>query len=88
MIPWGIFEYTFSDKKLGMWLIIIFAIITVVKEILKPKILGGFVGLHPIVSLVSISSGYLLMGFTGAIFLPFAVYVMIELQKNNRNASA
>ena len=65
MIPWGVFEYITSDKKLGIWLITVFAVITILKEILKPKILGDFVGLHPLVSLVAISAGYLLMGATG-----------------------
>ncbi len=82
MIPWGIFEYLSSDKTLGIWLIIVFAVITIMKEILKPKILGGFVGLHPLVSFVAISAGYLLMGVMGVLFMPFAVYVVMEGTKN------
>ena len=84
LIPWGILEYLAENKGLGMWLISVFVAITVIKEFIKPKILGDFVGLTPFVSLVSISAGYLLMGATGAFFMPFAVFLILDGIKNDR----
>jgi len=46
-------------------LILVYLIITVIRNIIEPKIVGGQLGLHPVVTLASMFLGVQLMGVLG-----------------------
>lgn len=81
LVPWGIYEIFLGTRELGIKIIIVFLVISTLKEIIQPKILGGFVGLHPLLSVVSISAGFLYMGITGAFLFPLFLCLYIEMEK-------
>ena len=81
IIPWGIFEFIKGARSLGFFLILSVLVLDIIKKFIEPKILGGFVGLHPLLSLAAISSGYLFMGVSGAFLFPFILSIIIELKK-------
>lgn len=78
LIPWAVYEFFSGNQGECIFLVALFLFTTFLKELLKPRLLGGFVGLHPLVSLLSVSSGYLLMGIFGALFLPISVCIIRE----------
>ena len=72
LIPWGIFSL-FADKiYLGAGLLILYAIVAVVRNILEPQLIGKELGLHPLVSLIAVFAGLRLMGLKGVIIFPIA----------------
>lgn len=81
IMPWAFFELFAGSRSLALILVLIALFLTVIKKFIEPKILGGFVGLHPLISLVSISVGYLFMGMTGAFIFPFVLSIILELKK-------
>ena len=60
---------------------ILFIICYLIREILEPRLMGGTMGIHPLVSLISIFTGYKLFGIWGMILGPFAYVFVIEILK-------
>lgn len=73
MIPWAITSLILGYTKLGIQLLIIYAIVTVVRNYVEPKIVGTQLGLHPIITLVSMFIGLRLFGFWGLFGLPVGI---------------
>ena len=59
--------------KLGLELLLIYIIVTVVRNYVEPKIVGTQLGLHPIITLIAMFIGMRLFGFVGVFGLPVAV---------------
>ena len=70
-----------GDFPLGIGLLILYAIITVVRQSLEPRIVGHQIGLHPLVTLISMFVGVSLFGFLGLFGLPIAVTVFVQLRR-------
>lgn len=81
MIPWIIFKFIQSDFHMGISLLILYGIVTVIRNIIEPKIVGDNLGINPIVSVVSIYIGFKTMGVFGMIIMPTVAQVLIELHK-------
>ena len=73
LIPWGIFSLLSGDYVLGSGLMILFAVITLVRNFLEPKIIGSCMELPPLLSLICIYAGFRLWGFTGAFLVPLGI---------------
>lgn len=73
MIPWIIISFVLGSTTLGLKLLAIYAIVTVVRNYVEPKIVGAQLGLHPIITLVSMFIGLRLFGFWGLFGLPVGI---------------
>lgn len=73
MIPWGIISLVLGYTKLGIELLLIYVIVTIVRNYVEPKIVGTQLGLHPIITLVSMFIGLRLFGFWGLFGLPVGI---------------
>lgn len=71
LIPWGIISILVSkDLYTGLGLIILYIIITVIRQITEPKVVGGSLGLHPLVTIISMYVGFKIFGILGIIAGP------------------
>jgi len=73
MIPWAVISLVLGHTSLGIKLFVIYAIVTVVRNYVEPKIVGAQLGLHPIITLVSMFIGLRLFGFWGLFGLPVGI---------------
>jgi len=73
MIPWAITSLVLGYTRLGLVLLLIYAIVTVVRNYVEPKIVGAQLGLHPIITLVAMFIGLRLFGFWGLFGTPVAI---------------
>ena len=73
MIPWSVISLALGHTGLGLKLLIIYGIVTVVRNYVEPKIVGTQLGLHPIITLVSMFIGLRLFGFWGLFGLPVGI---------------
>jgi sporulation integral membrane protein YtvI len=75
-VPWAIYEWLVnSDLKMGIGLVIVFLVITIVRRVIEPKILGQAVGIGPLSTLISMFIGFQLVGAIGLIFGPVIVII-------------
>ena len=67
---------------MGISVLVIYVLITVVRNIIEPKIIGAQVGLPPIVTLIFMYLGLQLFGIIGMLIFPIAVIVIVKLQES------
>ena len=70
LIPWVILSAVSGDYRTAIGLGIVYVIITVIRNIMEPKIIGEHVGLHPIVTLLAMVVGVYVFGGIGLLGLP------------------
>lgn len=79
MIPWMILVAFQGNIALAIGLLIVYLAITVIRNILEPKIVGAQLGLHPIVTLLAMFVGTQLFGFLGLFGLPISMSLLKHL---------
>lgn len=84
MIPWAVTSLVLGYTKLGLELLLIYGIVTVVRNYVEPKIVGTQLGLHPIITLVAMFIGLRLFGFWGLFGLPVGISFLWK-QKHGQN---
>ena len=70
LIPWALLCLLLGQVRLGIGLLVLYAVATLVRQILEPKLIGEGLGLHPLVSLFSMYAGLKLFGVWGMILAP------------------
>ena len=88
VIPWAIVSVVLGYTELGVQLLIIYVIVTVVRNYVEPKIVGTQLGLHPIISLVSMFIGLRLFGFWGMFGLPVGISFLWKEKKKRESQTA
>ncbi|MEG0751889.1 MAG: sporulation integral membrane protein YtvI [Oscillospiraceae bacterium] len=81
IIPWGILALVTGDYVRGSGLLILYIVVTVIRQIMEPKIVGSHVGLHPIATLMSMYVGTHLFGILGLFGLPISLSVLNTLNR-------
>lgn len=70
LIPWAVISLIGGEIRLGLGLLILYALIAAIRSAIEPKIIGKRVGLHPLLSLMAMLAGLKLFGVAGMIVLP------------------
>lgn len=70
LIPWAVVAMLMADTPLGIGLLILFGVITVIREVIEPKLIGSSIGMHPLLTLIAMYAGYRLFGLWGILLLP------------------
>ena len=70
LIPWAVVSLLLGEVKLGIGLLILYALTSVVRQVLEPKLIGEGLGLHPLLSLAAMYTGLRLFGVWGMILAP------------------
>lgn len=81
LVPWGIYQLAAGDAYVGIGLFILFIVITIVRRIIEPKILGDAVGIGALSALISLYVGYALVGIVGVFLGPIVVIVFMAMRK-------
>ena len=76
LAPWGIILLLMKNYFVGIGILVLFVITTVVRQIAEPKILGKSLGVHPLLTLVTVYVGFKLFGVVGVIVLPLAIMLI------------
>ncbi len=76
LIPWAVYSFITGNVGLGIGLIILYAVITVLRQVIEPKLVANQVGLPAIVTIAAMFLGARLFGAFGIIILPLTVIVL------------
>lgn len=82
LIPWGVIDLLIGKTGTGIGILLLYVIITVLRNIVEPKIIGDQVGLPAVVTLISMYLGLQLFGFSGLWGLPILLIVLAKLQES------
>ena len=73
LIPWGIVMLLQKNFYVGFGLLILYLVISLVRQVAEPKVLGKSLGLHPLLTLFATYVGFSLFGLFGMILAPILV---------------
>lgn len=76
LIPWGIVSLLMGKTGLGIGVLVIYVIITVLRQYIEPKLVAGQLGLPPIATLMGMYIGLKLFGVFGMFILPFTITIL------------
>lgn len=76
VIPWSIYSFVTGNIGMGIGLLVIYAVISVIRQIIEPKLVAGQVGISPVITIISMYVGIKLFGAIGIFILPFFVIII------------
>lgn len=79
MIPWTVISALQGNYSQAIGLLAIYLFVTVIRNILEPKIVGSQIGLHPIVTLICMFVGAQLFGILGLFGFPILLSLLRHL---------
>ena len=79
LVPWGIVSLLAGERFLGIGLLILFGVITVLRQFLEPRLLGRGYGVHPLLTLLALYAGARLFGFLGILIFPALTLLLYEM---------
>lgn len=82
LIPWAVILAVIGNYPLAAGILILYVIITVIRNSVEPRIVGKQIGLHPLLTLIAMFTGVSLAGLPGLILLPMAVMIFVNMEKN------
>ena len=81
MIPWAVISAILGDYPMAIKLFVVYLIVTIVRNIIEPKIVGSQIGLHPVVTLVCMFAGVQLFGVVGLFGFPIGLSLLLYLNR-------
>ncbi len=85
LIPWGIIALSSGNYGMGIGILVTYAVITVVRQILEPKIVGKFIGLPPLAALAAMYIGLKLMGIAGLFLFPIIAILAVRIIETKKD---
>lgn len=65
LLPWAVFSLFTGNTPLGIGLLVLYAVITVLRQVIEPHLVGKSLGLHPILMLIALYAGLKIFGIVG-----------------------
>ncbi len=76
LIPWGVVELISGSPGRGIALVVIWLAVTLLRQLLEPRIVGAKLGLHPLAALAAVWAGFRLLGVWGLFVAPVAAILL------------
>lgn len=76
MVPWAIISGINGDIKLGIAIIVLWLIMSIVRQIIEPKIVSNQIGIHPIFTLIAMYTGFKVLGVIGMFIGPIILIIL------------
>lgn len=79
LLPWTVIAFAAGNLRMGIGVLILYLVITVVRNIVEPKLVGRQMGLSPVVMLPCMIVGLKVFGVIGLFGIPFGVAFLKKL---------
>ncbi|HIX66444.1 MAG TPA: AI-2E family transporter [Candidatus Anaerotruncus excrementipullorum] len=87
LVPWALILFATGDGVGGSGLLCLFGIITVVRNVLEPRVVGKQIGLHPIATITAMYAGLQIAGVWGLLLGPVGVlFARFLLEEHSEQA--
>ncbi len=84
LIPWALFSLVMGNYKQAIGLMVIYILISIVRQYIEPKIVGDTLGVHPIITLMGLYFGLKLFGFLGMFIVPLTIMTLKAFNDTGR----
>lgn len=87
LLPWSLICFLQEDTGRAIGLLGCYAVISLSRSILEPKLVGSHLGLDPLAALASIYAGYKLWGLGGMIAAPMIAVLALQIIRPQTQAN-
>ena len=81
LLPWTVIALVTGNYGMALGVGLLYIVITVIRNSLEPRIVGGEIGLHPLATLVAMILGLGLMGLVGMLLFPITLVALTNIRK-------
>ncbi len=82
VLPWAVYSFITGNIAMGLALVVLYAVITVLRQIIEPKLVANQVGLPSIITIMAMFLGGRVFGAFGILLLPLTV-IIVKLMYDN-----
>jgi len=79
LVPWAVICFLQGEGARAIGLLGVYAVVTLSRSMLEPKLVGRHLGLDPLVTLMALYVGYKLWGVGGMIFAPLLAVTIMQV---------
>ncbi len=84
LIPWALISLINGNTAQMIGLLVIYAIITAIRQYIEPKIVGDSLGVNPIITLAGLYFGLRIFGVIGMFVVPISIMVLKAFNDTGR----
>lgn len=81
LIPWGVYLLLAGRYPLSAGIFLLYAVVTVMRSMIEPRIVGKKLGLHPLATVIAMYLGLKCCGVPGLMFAPFLLTLLVHLKR-------
>ncbi len=81
LIPWALYALVNENYFFGVGILVLYAVITIVRQIIEPRIVGRQIGLYPLLTLICMFLGARMFGAVGLFGFPITLVVLVHLNR-------
>lgn len=82
-IPWIVILAFQNKMSLAISLLVVYIIIAISKNIFEPKLISKHIGMHPLLTIVSMFVGVKFLGIMGMVFVPLIMMIIKRIYELN-----
>ena len=79
LLPWALICFLQADTARAIGLIGVYTVISLVRSVLEPRLVGKELGLDPLLTLIALYAGYKLWGIGGMLLAPLLTVTAMQL---------
>lgn len=76
MIPWAIISAINGDIQLALAILILWIVISIVRQFAEPRVVSKHIGIHPIFTLIAMYTGFKAIGVLGMFIGPIVLIIL------------
>ena len=83
LIPWSILMFLRGNVRCGVGLLILYGCASLTRQALEPRMVGRHIGLHPLLTLIALYTGFRCAGIVGMVLFPVAAIFLKQIFSQN-----
>lgn len=81
LLPWATIALVIGNIPMGLGVLILYIVITIIRNAVEPRLVGDQIGLHPLATLVAMILGLKLMNLPGMLLFPISLVAYTNLKR-------
>ncbi len=75
LLPWAIYSAITGELGFGIALVVLYLIMTVIRQLIEPKVVSNNIGTHPFITLLCMYLGFKVLGIAGLLVGPILMII-------------
>lgn len=85
LLPWAVILFVMKNIPMGIGMLVLYLVITFIRNTAEPKLVGQQIGLHPLATLIFMYLGLKFLGFIGMFLFPVTLAVVVNMKRKKES---